>query len=126
MEYSHPETVRTRVAERLQAYLSPLPLDNEELFSEMVGHPWQGWPFGRDLYVSELFSLIQQVPGVKHVLDVHLAHRPLVPVEEGEDRDLTPEEAEARAPQPLAGRRLPVPEDTLLCSLEHTVKLVEL
>ncbi len=126
MEYSHPETVRVRVAERLQAYLSPLPLDNEELFSEMVGHPWQGWPFGRDLYVSELFSLIQQVPGVKHVLDVHLAHRPVVPVEEGEERELTPEEAEARAPQPLAGRRLPVPEDTLLCSLEHTIELVKL
>ncbi|MGC9400745.1 MAG: putative baseplate assembly protein [Anaerolineae bacterium] len=126
--HSHPETVRARVAERLHRFITPLALGDEEALSEMTGTAWQGWPFGRDLYVSELFSLIQQVPGVQHVLDVQLAYRDVVPVEEP-DPDAEAAEASGETPEaltPLEGRRLAVPDDTLLCSLTHTVKVVTL
>jgi len=128
-EYSHPETVQARVMERLRQFITPLALGDEEAFSEMTGHAWEGWPFGRDLYVSELFSLIQQVPGVQHVLDVRIAHRPVVPVEErapgAEPTDEVEHEARA-ALEPLDGRLLAVPDDTVLCSLPHTIEVVQL
>ena len=83
--------------------------------------------FPRSLFIAELFSLIQRVPGVKHVLDVHLAQRPVVPsqerrqfVEAGETTALEP------ALKPIDGRRLDVPADTVLVSLAHSVKLAEL
>ncbi|MEA3309346.1 MAG: putative baseplate assembly protein [Chloroflexota bacterium] len=116
-EYSHPETVRARVAERLRHFLAPLALGDEEIFSAMLGQRWEGWPFGRDLYVSELFSLVQQVPGVKHLLEIEIRYRPVVP---GED------EADAETLKLLTGRVLSVPEDTVLCSLSHQVEVVEL
>jgi predicted phage baseplate assembly protein len=118
-EYSHPETVRARVMEQLQRFIAPLSLGDDEAFSEMVGHAWQGWPFGRDLYVSELFSLIQRVPGVKHVLDVKIVHRTVVPGEEEKSE-------EGQETTPLEARRLAVPDDTVLCSLEHSVEVVQL
>ena len=116
-EYSHPETVRARVAERLRHFLTPLALGDEEIFSAMLGQRWEGWPFGRDLYVAELFSLVQQVPGVKHLLEVQIRYRPVLP---GAD------ETEAKALKLLTGRVLAVPEDTVLCSLPHQVEMVEL
>ena len=128
-EYSHPQTVQERVIERLRQYITPLALGNEETFSELVGQTWQGWPFGRDLYLSELFSLIQQVPGVQHVLDIQIVHRAVVPVEELPQRAQPTEETEEASEvtlTPLAGRRLAVPDDTVLCSLAHTVEVVQL
>jgi Baseplate J-like protein len=32
-----------------------------------------GWPFGRDVYVSELYQLLETVPGIDHVPDVALS-----------------------------------------------------
>ncbi|MBN1261987.1 MAG: putative baseplate assembly protein [Anaerolineae bacterium] len=119
-EFSHPETVRARVDAQLRAFLAPL-VDKEQaaVFSDLTGQTWEGWPFGRDLFVSELFSLIQQVPGVRHVLDVQLRSRPVIPVQEsGEHR----EEALAS----LESRILNVPDDTLICSLPHSVEVVTL
>ncbi len=57
---------------------------------DTLGPDWEGWPFGRDLYVSEIYSLIQKVPGVKHVLDVRLSYRQVVP---GKERTLAELEA---------------------------------
>ena len=148
--------------ERLRQFITPLALDGDDAFAEMAGQAWEGWPFGRDLYVSELFSLIQQVPGVKHVLDVQLSCRPVEPGKESR-RPPAPDQAagdESRATEsgrtdqstnlpvsqptnPLtsqptgsavqepelaavAGRRLEVPDDTLLCSLDHDVEVVDL
>jgi predicted phage baseplate assembly protein len=128
-EYSHPETVRARVLEHLNRFIAPLALGEEETFSELAGHTWQGWPFGRDLYVSELFSLLQQVPGVEHVLDVQLATRLVDPLEEtpqGSEPVEEGEDAGVALPTPLEGRRLTVPDDTVLCSLTHTVEVVQL
>lgn len=134
-EYSHPEMVCTRVVERLQQFLSPLALSEDESLSEVVEQEWEGWPFGRDLYVSELFSLIQQVPGVKHVLDVQIGYREVVPgeevsqqaVEEVQEEEDVEEEVEAGPPlTTLDARLLVVADDTVLCSLDHDVKPVEL
>ncbi len=121
-EYSAPEGTQARVTEQINRFLSPLSLGEEELLTELVGEPWQGWPFGRDLYIAELFSLIQQTPGVKHVLDVQIASRPINPVSEGAN---VSNEDEAMPPETLEGRRLLIPEDTLICSLQHEVRLVE-
>ena len=36
------------------------------------GTAGQGWPFGRDVYVSEVYELLDEVPGVDYVEDVVL------------------------------------------------------
>ena len=33
----------------------------------------QGWPFGRDLYVSDLYACIQSVPGVQYIKDLRMS-----------------------------------------------------
>ncbi len=132
-EYSDPESVRARVTEALRTFISPLsvarPTDEPD---ELLGKNWQGWPFGRPLFVSELYTLIQRVPGVKHVLDVKLSQRPIVPNKETplrEDEEVTTAPTEA-APEPVLtpvdGRRLNVANDTLLCSLDHAITISEL
>jgi hypothetical protein len=99
----------------------------------ILGEGWQGWPFGRSLFTAELFSLIQQVPGVKHVLDVQMFQRPVLPSKEGaplgqleEFAGRTANGAEGVELTPVKGRALAVPSDALLCSLDHEVAVVEL
>jgi hypothetical protein len=80
---------------------------------------------GRD--ISELYALIQQVPGVKHVLDVKASYRT---IQLGKSVQ-TPKEAGGNAPEqtaltPVSQRVLHIEEDTLLCSLNHEVEVVEL
>ncbi|MBL8057284.1 MAG: putative baseplate assembly protein [Anaerolineales bacterium] len=121
-EYFAPEAVSAQVAERLRQFLSPLALTDEAEAAEAgLGPNWEGWPFGRTLFVSEVYMLIQRVPGVKHVLDVRLAQRPVNPLTEK-----AAGEGEAPALLRLDGRRLDLPAHALLCSLEHSVKVVEL
>lgn len=126
-EFSQPEAVRARVIEALRNFINPLPIAGDaEQWDDLVGNGWEGWPFGRDLYVAEIFSLLQRVTGVKHVLDVQLGERTVIPRrelppgEEGErgrgDRRLTPVEQ----------RVLRVPSNTVLCSLEHEIVITEL
>jgi predicted phage baseplate assembly protein len=124
-----PARVVDRVRELLQLYLSPLALESaDERLAEIVGPEWEGWPFGRDLYVSELFSLIQQVPGVKHVLDVQLGQQPIVPAR----MRRTPGEAEETATRDAAQaavsgqRTIALPEDALLCLISAEVEVVSL
>ena len=123
-DFSQPEVVRERVADRLRAFVSPLPVGADaDLLTDVVGEGWQGWPFGRDLYAAEILSLVQRVPGVKHVLDVHISSRPVVPAAEGIDTG----ESESRESELKAeGRVVHVAEDTLLCSLDHEVVLADL
>jgi predicted phage baseplate assembly protein len=131
-EYSDPELVRARVIESLRNFISPLAVGAGGEPDDGTGAGWNGWPFGRALFVSELFTLIQQVPGVKHVLDVKLSQRPIVPNTEiplraEEERAVVA--AESAAPPALTAvekRRLDVPADTLLCSLGHEITLAEL
>jgi hypothetical protein len=72
--------------------------------------------------------LLQQVPGVKHVLDVRLSYRPVVPGGERPPQEEQEEEERTRQVRLTAvkDRRLQVPADTLLCSLDHEIQVVEL
>jgi len=132
-EYSDPESVRARVIQSLRNFLSPLAVGlPTEAPDELLGADWNGWPFGRALFVSELFTLIQRVPGVKHVLDVKLSQRPIVPNQEVPLRDEEERAVTAAEPAPapvlsvVDKRRLDVPPDTLLCSLQHEITIAEL
>jgi predicted phage baseplate assembly protein len=121
-EYSQPDAVRARVIDSLKAFITPLALDGSE------EPDWEGWPFGRDLYVAEIYSLIQKVPGVKHVLEVRLNRREVLPskVSPSRGEEERPEAAAEEALTPVTERRLEVPDDALLCSLDHQVEIVDL
>ena len=83
-EYSRPEAVRGHVIEELRDFISPLPLNpNPAERNELRDEHWEGWEFGRNLYVAEIpIPSSSESPGVKHVLDVQLSTRPVVPREE--------------------------------------------
>jgi hypothetical protein len=90
-----------------------------------MGTAWEGWPFGRSLYVAEISSLIQRVPGVKHVLDVKLNQRAVTPA----TISLSNGDGAGQGQEALTvvnQKVIHIPQDTLLCSLEHEIKLVEL
>lgn len=89
-----PETVRQRVADRLTDYLDPL----------VGGAEGTGWPFGRDLYLSEVQGVVQSVPGVRFAEDVTMYQIDL-------------QTSQARA----AGARITIADDVLLLPFEHTV-----
>lgn len=124
-DHRQPEAVRSDVLDRLNRFLCPLS-DGTDKEKEIFGPKWEGWPFGRGLFVSELYSVIQKVPGVRHVMDVKVSYKEIVPMEltplelgekiEGLEEDLVP----------LKERMLAVPSDTLLCSLEHEIQVVDL
>jgi predicted phage baseplate assembly protein len=130
-EYQLPEAVTLRVQEYLKHLLTPLSLETEdERLAEILGPDWEGWPFGKDLFVAELYSFIQQVPGVKHILDVQFSYRQVIPSQERAPEEL--EEEEERAPSEREELRLAedrilrLSPDTLLCSLDHVIEVVEL
>jgi hypothetical protein len=101
-----------------------------------MGPDWEGWPFGRSLFVSEIYALLQKVPGVKHVLDVQLSWRAVIPArekalravqdEDGEDQAASQPAPAERILKPLDGKRLDISVDTLLCSLDHEIQITEL
>jgi predicted phage baseplate assembly protein len=129
LEYVAPEAVVSRVQETLKDFLTPLVVEQlgEKLdeLADKAAPADEGWEFGRNLFVAEVYALIQNVHGVKHVLSVRLAQRNIVPAEmirsdgtlvEIGDDELTPVEQ----------RMIEVPDDTLLCSLTHDIKVVSL
>lgn len=133
-EFARPDAVTKRVEDALQAFLSPLHLPGNAIPTGFVEEDWTGWPFGRDLYIAEVFSLVQQVPGVKHVLDVQMSQRPVVPNAEAPPLGQLEEYPtpvlrsgqERSNLTPVTGRVLLVPADGILCSLPHQVEIVEL
>lgn len=93
---ANPERVRQDVADRILEYLDPL-----------VGGPdGTGWPFGRDLYLSEMQSVVQAVAGVEYAQDVTLYQ---VDTQTGQSR--------------AAGQKITIAEDVLLLSYQHTVTM---
>lgn len=133
-KYSHPETVRTRALQSLRAFLSPLnmvtgeqalQLGENERQVEIFGPAWHGWPFGKDLYLSEVYSLLQQVPGVKHVWQIQLWQREVIPGKEAAAQKSQKEESEQDELIQVQERRILVPIDTLLCSLDHEIQILE-
>ncbi len=137
-DYSDPEVVRAGVKRVLRNYLAPLDLTEPgEDKDELMGPRWEGWPFGRSLFISELYTLIQRAPGVKHVLEVRLGVRPMLPKQEpqqpGDQLALVPVgqvaaiEEDNEAPlTAVKERRLEVPGDSLLVSLDHDVEITKL
>ena len=87
--------VREQALAALYRYLNPY-----------TGGPrGDGWPFGRDLYQSEIFSLLQAIPHVEFVEDARVF------VSEG-----------TGAPKPAAARLI-LPRHGIICSDTHEVKV---
>jgi len=59
-QYNDPEKVRSAVNARLIEFINPL----------VGGMDGGGWPFGRDLFVSDVMAALQTVPGVHFVRSV--------------------------------------------------------
>jgi hypothetical protein len=58
------EDLKKRIEENLQEFFHPLNGGPD------VGE--KGWPFGRDVYVSEVFQVIEDTDGVEHVESLDL------------------------------------------------------
>ncbi len=87
--------VREQALAALYRYLNPY-----------TGGPrGDGWPFGRDLYQSEIFSLLQAIPHVEFVEDARVF------VTEG-----------TGAPKPAAARLI-LPRHGIICSDTHEVRV---
>ncbi len=127
-EFSLPETVMAGVIESLNNFISPLAFDEDtEQQDGLLGPDWEGWPFGRNLYVAEIFSLIQRVAGVKHVLDVKLSQRPVTPISEASsESEAEAGEDAAKGLTKVRKKVIRVAADTLLCSLEHEITIATL
>lgn len=68
----------------------------------------QGWPFGRDLHVSELYALLQRHSGVEFVEELHIG---------------LSEPGSSAPPQP-APHRLSLARGALICSSRHRVRVL--
>ncbi|MBN2007537.1 MAG: putative baseplate assembly protein [Anaerolineae bacterium] len=145
-DYLKSSETQLKVIEALENYLTPLTLNGSagELESstthqqyeslEVPGQRREGWPFGQNLYIAEIYALVQHVPGVKHVLEVRLSQRPITPSREqtqqepGTEGDTNASETQPNVEElkPVTEKMLVISEDTLLCSLRHEVRIVEL
>lgn len=56
------EQVRSAVNERLGRFLDPL----------RGGADGKGWPFGQSIYLSDLYALVEAVPGVEYIPEISL------------------------------------------------------
>ncbi|HSM23286.1 MAG TPA: putative baseplate assembly protein [Anaerolineaceae bacterium] len=120
-DYSNPSNVVTRVHHHLVNFLNPLvPFPESEQNDHLLESGWIGWPFGKSLFSAEIYSLIQRVPGVKYVLDAEIFSRPVNPKTETNNIDEQP-------PALLVKEKMIwVPENALVCSLDHEVSVVDL
>jgi hypothetical protein len=64
---THPDAsfgeVQTKATEKLQQYFNPFPGG---------GPHGEGWPFGRSIYLSEVYALLEQVEGVDYIQEVRV------------------------------------------------------
>jgi hypothetical protein len=61
----------------------------QNFFHPLLGGPdGLGWPFGRDVYVSELYSLFEKVSGVDHLDNLTLTTPDAWRVQTSEDKKL--------------------------------------
>lgn len=116
-DFIQPGEALAQVNDELRRFLSPIRLDERAPLLQS-SESWDGWPFGRDLFMAEVTSLIQQVPTVKFVLDVEVSYRDVVPVEE---RSIFEDNEEA--PLKPVEKLLRIPADGLVCSLEHEIEV---
>lgn len=97
-EGTHPSLlpkIKQAAEEKMYAYLNPL-----------TGGPrGEGWPFGRELYLSEIQALLHGIQKVEFVDDVVMS---------------LGEPGGGSAPR-IAPPRLAIPKHGLICSLEHRI-----
>lgn len=72
------------------------------------GPKGQGWPFGRGLFPSEIFSAIQSIPNVEYIENVKIY---LVDWKTGQKQ--------------LVDSKINIPPNGLICSSEHQVEVIE-
>lgn len=60
---AEPRRVEQAVAARLETFLNPF----------VGGLEGAGWPFGRDLYLSDLYACIQAVEGVEYIKEMQMS-----------------------------------------------------
>ena len=60
---AEPHRVEQAVAACLEALLNPF----------VGGLDGKGWPFGRDLYLSDLYACIQSVEGVEYIKELQMS-----------------------------------------------------
>lgn len=88
------EQIRQEAERALYRFINPV-----------VGGPdGQGWPFGRDLFLSEVYSALQAVNGVEYVDQIELS------VVDSQTGERTP-----------AGQRVQAPTEGLICSHQHQI-----
>jgi len=98
---SHPvvrRDVQRRAEAELYAFLNPF----------KGGMQRQGWPFGRDLYLSEVYGLLQRIPSVEFIESVRMEI-----VEPG---------MTATKPAPP---RVQVGPHSLVCSFQHVINVTQ-
>jgi len=57
------DALQQRIQTAVTSYLHPL----------TGGLEGEGWPFGRDVYLSEIFSLLERLPGIDYIPEIRLA-----------------------------------------------------
>jgi predicted phage baseplate assembly protein len=121
-DFSDPDSVAARVDQHLRNFLNPLMAfpENEES-DQLLDASWNGWPFGKNLFTAEIFSLIQRVPGVKYVLDVEIQTREVSKEIDGNDQSVLEVPLEN-----LEDKVLWISHDSLLCSLDHEISMADL
>lgn len=121
-EFADPDTIARRVDQHLRNYLNPLVVfPEQEEKDHLLEKGWTGWPFGKDLFTAEIFSLIQRVPGVRYVLDVELLTR-----EVSRDTDRPGKDTDSLPLKDVKEKVIWVGPDRLLCSLQHNITVVNL
>lgn len=123
--------VAQRVGEALRAHITPLAADAPPARAQSENpydgsrpshapvistHPEprrEGWEFGAELRATDLYGLVQNVPGVRRVLEIGLA-QVSIDIDASDAIDCPDRRAEAW---------IFVPRNALLCSLEHAVEV---
>lgn len=104
---AHGMEVRRRAESELYRYLNPY-----------VGGPdGRGWPFGRDLHVSELYALLQRLPTVEFVDDLRLEVADAAPGD-GPGNSIG---GDGSGPRRSVAPRLVIAPGALICSHAHRV-----
>lgn len=90
--HADPEAVRRAAAAKLYQFLNPL----------VGGMDGSGWPFGSDLHISQVYAVLQGIPGIEYIERINM-------LLEGTDE-----------PQD----RINVPPNSLIASAEHRVVVI--
>ena len=91
---SDPALIAAQVEKKLYRYINPL----------SGGPNGDGWPFGRGLFISEVYAIIQGTPNIDYIEEVSL-----FPVDSGTGR------------RQEATTRVSITADSVLCSHKHEI-----